>query len=172
MHQDTIAIFTSQPAHKTIQHGGTMSWKLNKDRAAACRYFVLVRNAHGWDVGGGEAHRTAFLVGRISGISPAPTISDRWTIECSHVAAIDIPNSWEGSHNPIRYTTLLNMGIDEAELDLVPIESARQSLDDRANPPPPTTALDAADLTIAEAKRRLAASFGVSPEAIEITIRG
>jgi len=90
---------------------------------------------------------------------------------------VDPVDVWQGWRNPVRYTTLAEMGVtpdgliwEDAEKfrdeQLAPKHSgspqASATLDDGSVPP----------LTIAQAKQGLAAFFDLEPEAIEIVIRG
>ena len=64
--------------------------------------------------------------------------------------------------NPVAYDTLKKLGIELRGLKFKPMPAPRPS------GKPGQGAL----MTIAEAKKALAATFGVKPEDVEITIRG
>jgi len=108
-------------------------------------------------------------------VVPSPEDKDRWVIRISEYARVSLPDKWDGGRNPVRYTTLDELGIDPSKLTFSPVPqsfaapagekgaAARSSSDSSAD--------DVMHLTIAEAKRGLAATFGVPLEAIEITIR-
>jgi hypothetical protein len=68
----------------------------------------------------------------------------------------------------VRYTSLAEMGINLDDLTFQPMPER----DDPALAEALPVASRSAALTIGEAKRQLAMTFGVKPEAIEITIRG
>jgi hypothetical protein len=71
----------------------------------------------------------------------------------------------------VRYTSLDALGIDPRKLKWQPMpEGAERQAPSPAAPM--TSASSAGRLTIGDAKKALAATFGVKPEAIEITIRG
>jgi hypothetical protein len=94
---------------------------------------------------------------------------DRWLIEIDEYARIAIPNVWKW-RNPVKYTTLADLGIDPTKLTF---EKVPKREEEPANPPTGSTMQwPPATLTIAEAKKALAATFGVKPEAVEISIRG
>ena len=63
--------------------------------------------------------------------------------------------------NPVTYDTLKHLGIDLRGLKFKPIPL-----------PQPATMGGERRMTIAEAKKALAVTFGVQPEDVEITIRG
>ena len=77
----------------------------------------------------------------------------------------------EERRNPIKYKTLKELGINPSTLEWKPMPEP-------ANPPDPSSEViprkgsPVAPLTIVEAKNGLALTFGIAPEAIEITIRG
>jgi hypothetical protein len=123
------------------------------------------------------------LVGRIRDIVPVtpeidpnPDAKGRWQIVFSEYAEVSIPNLWEG-RNPVRYTTLEDLGIDPQKLKFKPMPQRSPSQEDvqlpetrlQANGEEEKTLLR---LTIAEAKQVLSNTYGVPPESIEITIRG
>jgi hypothetical protein len=176
---DTVILFTAKSAAHIIREGGTSSWRLDPGNARRCTYVVCVRNAHSSWGDGMEAHHTAFLIGKVSGVVPTePTPEndespkDRYLIKFNEYAEIDVPDSWpKGYRNPVRYSTIKDMGIDLATLDWKTMPEATES----PTPEGPTASAagrNGGALTIAEAKRGLALTFGVPSEAVEITIRG
>jgi hypothetical protein len=86
----------------------------------------------------------------------------------SEFAEVDVPGAWKGWRNPVKYTTLEELGIEFSQLKFVPMPANPASA---ANSPreAPSQSLS---LTIAQAKVALATHYGVAPESIEITIRG
>ena len=104
----------------------------------------------------------------------APEESDdgkeRWLILISEFARIEVPNAWDHGRNPVRYSSLKKLGIDPAGINfqLVPSHSSGSP----AVVPSADSTLSSMPLTIAEAREGLAMTFGVKPEAVEITIRG
>lgn len=176
---DTIALFTARSAERIIREGGTASWRLDRNNARRCTYAVCVRNAHADWGDGREQHHNAFLIGKVADVVPTgPTPEnnespkDRFLIRFSEFARIDIPDAWpKGYRNPVRYSTLEELGIDPAKLKWEtmpePTEAPSADEDEAAIPARKDEAL-----TIAQAKQGLAMTFGVPPEAVEITIRG
>lgn len=153
--ENTIITFTRNQLQEIKAKGCDYSWVLSKDRARACKYLVCCHSE-------GARQRNAFLVALISGIRfdhVDDSGNKRWAIEISEYANIDIPNVWKkGSRNPVHYTSLDELGIVPSTLkfEKLPLESGN----------------DINSLTIEQARQGLAKSFAVSPEQIEITIKG
>ncbi|MCZ4589608.1 hypothetical protein O4328_39250 [Rhodococcus opacus] len=165
--ENTVAVFTAKSPDTIIREGGSQAWKLDPARAKKCEWLVCTQNAHNPEAyaDGNEPHRSAFLVGRISRISPADKDEGRWKIEFSQYARISQPNVWTGDRNPVRYTHLDALGVD--------LEGAQfQEMDNDAVAPEPTQLMASAGLTIAQAKAGLAKTYGVEVNSIEIVIRG
>jgi len=121
---------------------------------------------------GHEPHGSVFLVGRISDVVPSPDYDERWLIKFSAYARIALPEVWKGWRNPVRYTSLEKLGIDPATLcfePMPPVAEAQHQNEDKAVP---EGRHKSNGLTIPEAKKGLAVTFGVNPDAIEIIIRG
>ena len=147
---------------------------LSPVNARQCRWLVCTQNRHNPDhefSDATEGHGSAFLLGKISSIIRAPEdgASDRWMIAISEFARIDYPDIWDHGRNPVRYSTLKQLGIDLADVEFQPMPEKHEipPHSEQHSMAPSTTIL-----TIAEAKKELAARFGVRPEAVEITIRG
>jgi hypothetical protein len=169
-----IAVFTAKSVESILEEGGTSSWALDRNHARQCEFAVCTRNAHADWVEGNEPHGSAFLVGRIKDVVPRP--NGRWLVQFSEFARVDVPNVWQGWRNPVRYTSLSELGIEPNALQFQPMPNVPSQLvaseplqgtggvmqrDDGAPP-----------LTISAAKEGLAKTFSVSPDQIEITIRG
>jgi hypothetical protein len=169
--EDTIVVFTARSPERIVSDGGSQSWVLNAVRAKNCQWLVCTQNRHNGDPAYAyptEPHGAGFLVGKVSGIRPSQEADceDRWTIAISEFARIDIPGLWDHGRNPVRYTSLAALGINPAELRWEQMPEVAAAV------PAPLPAKTQGSMTIAEAKKGLAATFGVSPEAVEITIRG
>lgn len=174
--EDTIVVFTARSPDRIVREGGSQSWVLNPTRAKICTWLVCTQNRHNADhefSDATEPHGSAFLLGKISAIrkSQEEGDADRWQIAISAFARISLPDAWDHGRNPVRYTSLQKLGIDP---DTVTFEPMPQGV--TVQPPAGTVSVagasPAATLTIAEAKKALAATFGVKPDAVEITIRG
>jgi len=176
--KDTIAVFTARSPNRIIAEGGSQAWVLNPVRAKLCKWLVCMQNLHNPDhefSDATEPHGSAFLVAKISGITQSPEgREDRWLIEISEYARVTVPDVWQHWRNPVRYTSLSDLGIDVAGLEFEPMPNATEAAAKRepAARKPVAAAWPPATLTIAEAKKALAATFGVKPDAVEITIRG
>ena len=175
--EDALVVFTARSPDRIIREGGSQAWVLNPARAKLCKWLVCTQNRHHSDhtfSDASEPHGSAFLVGKISIITEAQEdpAQSRWHIGISDYARISQPEVWQHWRNPVRYTTLADLGInpDELEFQAMPVIEAplpNAALDSPAELPWPPRLL-----TIPEAKQALAATFGVSPDAVEIVIRG
>ena len=170
---DTVVVFTARSPGRIVKEGGSQAWKLKPARVKSCQWLVCTQNRHHHDHNFSDAtepHGTAFLVGKISGVTERTDFgpSGRWKIEISEYALINKPDVWGHDRNPVRYATLKSLGIDPDDLDF----QAMPLGDIDPTQPRPFSSEIAGGLTINDAKRLLAVTFGVKPEAIEITIRG
>lgn len=169
---DAIVVFTAKSPERIVQEGGSQSWKLKPAHAKLCTWLVCTQNRHHANhefSDATKAHGAGFLLGRISGVRESEKHGDRWLIVISEYARIDVPDLWDHGRNPVRYTSLAELGINPDELSFHAVPGGDDGLSKRERK---TTAAATTELTIADAKRALAATYGVKPEAIEITIRG
>lgn len=173
---DTILVLTARSPERIVREGGSQSWVLNVGRAKGCTYLVCAQNRHNPDhdfEDATEAHGAGFLIGKISKITRSQeyTKGERWHIGVGEYARIDKPGLWRGWRNPVRYTALDDLHIDPKKLKWQVLSG-----DVVARPPAEAIAASGAPpatrMTIDDAKKALAATFGVRPDAIEITIRG
>jgi hypothetical protein len=172
--EDTVVVFTARSPERIVREGGSQAWVLNPARAKQCTWLVCTQNRHNPDhefSDATEPHGSGFLLGRISAIrkSTDPGDEARWIIGISEFARINVPDTWDHGRNPVRYTSLGDLGINLEGVAFQPMPEGDES------PPAERSAHEVAPggvLTIAEAKRQLAVAFGVKPEAVEITIRG
>lgn len=166
-----IAFLTGKPLSAIMQDGGSQSWVLDPKKAIRYSYLVCCRsnkNVSGFQ--GPEPRGTAFLIGRISEVVDSTETDGRWLVKISEFAHVDLPETWQGWRNPVRYTTLEDLGINLATLVFEPMPHLAPVT--RTPSVERTEVFEAAPLTIAQAKRGLARAFGVGEDAIEITIRG
>lgn len=173
--EDTIVVFTARSPERIVNEGGSQAWVLNAARAKNCAWLVCTQNRHNPDhefSDATEPHGTAFLLGKVSGIRQTNEVSkdgkQRWLIAISAFARIDVQDAWDHGRNPVRYTSLEELGVNPSKVKFEPMPQEIM---------PPTRASKASTsavsmLTIAEAKKALAATFGVRPDAVEITIKG
>ncbi len=136
----------------------------SEQRVKQQQYLVCVRKAKP----GTDDHGTVFLVGKIAGVQKHGVDrrgQQRWFFQISDFAIPSHRVQWEW-RNPVRYTTLEDLGIELKKLKFKPAPPATESV------PMAELAPSVKPLTIAEAKAGLAAKFGVSPDAIDIHIKG
>jgi hypothetical protein len=176
-----LAVFTCRGRDRVLSEGGSQAWRLSSKNATAMEYVICVQNRNlDWG-NASHTHGTAFLVGRISKVRSLPKNSDgdvRKIIEISEYADINVPDVWRGGRNPVAYMTLGDFGLNLADLEFHSLPAPSKQVakdapavhkdliheDDEASD-------DAMPLTINQAKRGLAASFGVDIDSIEIVIR-
>lgn len=155
--KDTILTYTANDVEFIKTKGCDKSWVLNKNRAENCTYLVCCHSR-------GANKRSAFLVGRKSKIRYV-CIDDsgnkRWAIEISEYATIDLPDVWEGWHNPVHYTTLEDLGINPSTLKFEKIQKVEKQTETEIQP-----------LSIEQAKEGISKKFDIAPEQIEIVIKG
>lgn len=162
-----VVVFTAESKQSILAEGGSGNWVLNPKNAGRLDYLVCCRRSDWKNQSEGMAHRAAFLVGRMAGLvkiegSENRRSQPRYRIQISDYAELEVAGVWRKElRNPVAYDTLKNLGIDVRKLKFKPVP-ARQ----------PAGRPSEGKMTIAEAKKALAATFGVKPEDIEITIRG
>ena len=162
-----VLVLTSETTDAILAQGGTGDWVLSPKKAATCKYVICCRKL-AWDNRKeGFDHRAAFLIGLIVGLhkrsgSENDRGQPRFLIEISEYATFERETeiSKEG-RNPVSYKSLKTLGIDPRQLKFEPMPAKSEA-----------DAVGEIPLTIAAAKKALAATFGVSPEDIEIIIRG
>lgn len=167
--EDAVLVFTAKDVKTTIEQGGSGNWKLNAERAKKCDYAVLTANSqHRASSHLKEKHGHAFMIGKISGLSHETyddlgnREDDRWIIQFSYYALIDIPNAWGGFQNPVKYIDLEELRIEPTKLKWRVFPSDQDKNKPFRNIPP---------LTIDEAKLGISKKLGIDPESIEIVIR-
>ena len=146
-----LQTFTENSLNEILNRGGDFDWVLDQNRARRCKYLVCCSSQ-------GTNRNSSFLVGKISGAEFTYTGEsgrNRYLISISEYASIDISDSWCGNQNPIRYTSLEELGIDINSLKF-----------EKVSKPVSTS------FTIAQAKAGLALNYGVSEDNIEIVIKG
>jgi hypothetical protein len=165
-----VVVFTAKSIGRLLNEGGTSSWRLDRNHARQCAFAVCTRNAHASWGEGTEEHHSAFLVGKICDVVPTPPTPEndengegRHLIRFSEYAEVNIPSVWKGERNPVKYSTLAQIGIDPSTLVWTPMPER--------SPEPVAQVTGARALTLADAKKGLAFTFNVPPESIEITIR-
>jgi len=160
---DVIKVLSGKSLATMTEEGGCGHWKLSRTRAASCGYVVVVRNMNAEWSEEGTPHHTAFLIGKISGVLDK---DQRHIIQFSEYADIFIPDSWDGSRNPVAYTSLKSLNIDVGGLTWKPYPGAPKTSQEKRS-----SIQQAKGLNFQQAKIELAATYGVHPDQIEITIK-
>jgi hypothetical protein len=191
---DALYLFTGRSLDHLLRDGGSQAWRVKPASVQAVSYVVCFQNRYpptsdGYYDGQVE-HGTAFVVAKIAGLAPPtlenterpdyrPNSGPRYLVRFNEYAPINLPKAWQHWRNPVIYGSLGAFGIDPNALDFQPMptspsESAAavQSTLPRPHVATVPAALPSVKMTIADAKKALAATFGVDPDAIEITIRG
>lgn len=180
MSYNTVVVFTARTVEQILREGGTAAWRVNRRHAQHAGYVVCTRNAHHVATDGPEEHGSAFLIGKVSGVvrasdelklvgdTPQKAGKLRYLIQFSEYARVNVPGVWKGDRNPVKYANLEELGIDVSVLEWEPMPTSPAPIRDVT----PVTCTYSGPLTMAQAKTGLALTFGVPPEAIEITIRG
>jgi hypothetical protein len=178
MSQEVTVVFTAKSINRILAEGGSSAWRLDRNRARRCEYVVCTRNAHADWGDGTEAHHAAFLIGKIRDVVPCAATPEnneaskyRYLIQFSEFARVNIPNVWKGDRNPVKYEKLEDLEINPSTLKWEPMPEPVKAVEPVEEVSSVTKNAVAA-LTMAEAKKGLALTFNVPPEAIEITIRG
>ncbi len=156
---NVVKVLTGKSLQTMFKEGGTGIWKANPERVKRCRYVVCVRNIYAEWSEHDYPHSTAFVVGRGLSIIDVPD-EGRIIIGFSEYAKINIPDSWDGSRNPVAYLTSDELGIDLDEQDWQPFPTQAPVHQSTIKP-----------LTIPEAKLGIAQALGISVEHIEILIK-
>jgi hypothetical protein len=168
MTDEVMVIFTAKSVETCLEVGGTQSWVLDRAHAKRCKYAVLCRNANTDWGDGKEPHGTAFMIGRVFDVVPSTETDGRWLVKFDEYARLDMANFWKGWRNPVRYTTLEDLSLTLDDVHFEPMPEIASPTEKAAQKP---TQLSGC-LTIADAKKGLAMTFGVEPTAVEIIIHG
>ncbi len=176
MAHDATVVFTAKSTARILREGGTSAWRLDRNHARQRPYVICTRNANAHWVEGQEAHRSAFLVGKVRNVLPCePTVENeesfkhRFLIQFSEFARISLPEVWsKGDRNPVKYMSLEDFGLDPSQLAWEEMPVLTHADEHQLG----TGSLAVTPLSIAEAKRGLALAFNVAPSSVEITIRG
>jgi hypothetical protein len=177
MNDSAVVVFTARGFNRLLSDGGSGSWVLSEKRASRCKYVVCVQNRdpadnHNNDWGSvSDPHKNAFFIGKISDVVTSPewdgSRPTRWLIRVSEYAKIAYPGMWDGARNPVAYSSLSDMGINENELNFkkmpyVEIKSPETVQEEEPYP---------YGISISQAKILLSRKYDVSEESIEIIIR-
>ena len=189
--EESVVVFTYKGKDTLLKFNGSQSWKLNRKRVLNCKYLICTNNANYGMSENVNDHRSAFLVAKISNVKKSfGTVSDdRWIIEFTEYAEVQIENFWQGWRNPVIYLSNSTIDIDFDSLEFKPvperdihyIEEVDKKERNYHNLPPLDQSIENIDLntektnlslTINEAKVGLSNHYQISPENIEIVLRG
>lgn len=163
-----VVVFTSETREEILARAGSRGWVLNPKNVERCPYLVCCRRQDWDNKAEGIPARSAFLVGRISTLAPLEASENsrgqaRFHIGISEFADVAVEDAWRKElRNPVAYVGLKQLGIPLKRLKFQPVPDAGPTGSDEVR----------GGLTIAAAKKALAATFGVRPEDVEITIKG
>jgi hypothetical protein len=178
MRNGALVVFTRKSKGALLNAGGTSAWALTPAVVRHFEYVVCARNSRvnskDSENPGPEPHGSAFLVGKIASIDWLyyENERNRYRVNFSEVAEVNVENFWDGSRNPVRYYSLEEVrkrGLDFDKLDFVAIAGAGA---DRAPVLVPDDTDDRRSITFAEARCRFAEALGIAVDDLEITIRG
>ncbi len=182
MPDEAIAVFTARSPQRILREGGSQAWALDPNRARKCRYLICVQNQNNPDrdfSDASEPHGSVYMIGRISDVVPSQDDpGDRWKICIGEYSAHIVMDAWKGWRNPVRYTTLEEMGINLDRLVFHPVKDVQRGREMPVDQQAPHEASKEQDggsvvpLSMAQAKPRLAAYYSVPLKTIEIVIRG
>jgi hypothetical protein len=163
--RNAIAVLTWEPVAEIQANGGTGNWVTSAARVREYPYVVLVRNRRHPSSPSDTEHGAAFLVGRISGAhETTKTASNRYPrvfIEISEYALVSVSSAWSKSQNPVWYTDLDKLRIEENALNFQPMpHESTASSDPVSN-----------DNILADIKRQVRLLFNVPRSTVEIIIR-
>lgn len=124
-----LLLFTVEGADLILKRNWSGFHRINPDRARQFAYAVLCQNANcggdkvDWDFAtGDQAHGSGFMVAKITAVVPSPQVPDRYNIEFSEFAPINIPGLWKGWRYAVNYqNTLQSLGLDPATLTFQPM---------------------------------------------------
>jgi hypothetical protein len=167
---DTIVVFTADSRDKILRDRGSGDWVVSAKKADRCKYIVCCRKRFWNNRKDGIPDKAAFLIGHVAGLLQRPGSENgrdqmRYLIQMKDYAELlNKPGVWkENVRNPVAYATLQELGIDLRGLKFQPLPAGAAA---------PAENSAEKSMTIADAKAGLAATFGVSPDDIEIIIRG
>lgn len=174
MNIDTVMVLTARSIERMVKEGGSQAWRLRASHARQMEYIVCTRNQRASWGDGHEAHRSGFLVAKVRDVVPSPERPERSLVRFSKYARIEVPELWhKGDTNPVRYDSLVDLGIDPQNLNWEDMPSDEEGEAATTPEPAPATAQphQVRPLTISEAKHGLSLAFKVPLDAVEITIR-
>jgi hypothetical protein len=165
-----IVVFTADSLDSILRQRGSGDWVVSAKKANSCKYIVCCRKPNWSNRKEGIPGRAAFLIGRVAGLlERAGSENDRdqmrYLIQMADYAELEKLGVWkENVRNPVAYATLDELQIDLRGLKFKPMPEVGTGTAKEI--------LGAKQMTISDAKKGLALTFGVNPDDIEIIIRG
>lgn len=161
--KDAVMVFTSKSLETMRLEGGTGNWAAKEERLKHSKWIIATRNQKSNWAQGEEPHGSAFLIGRVSGVKPAPAPEEnRFVIGFDRYAELHIPNAWTNNRNPVAYTSLDALGIDAERLEWKPFEIQEDGF--------PKDASNKPRIVIDQARSMIARALSIDPEAVKITV--
>jgi len=179
MSNSVVITYTGRGLPQLLNDGGSKAWSLDAKRVSTkTDYLICVQNRKtGKDWAHPTAdHQHAFLIGKVSGVNLVRKKQDgkpaRWSVQISEYAELDIPGMWDGARNPVSYTSLEKLGIDEKLLTFkaMPEIEDDEGFENLEEFHFEEDCFEEEGITIKEAKRLLAIKYDTSIEDIKITI--
>lgn len=160
MEYNAIVVFTSKNLEDIFDEGGSGWWIISKDRAKNIKYVVCTQNQNGICTDNSKTYANdhcAFLVGKVTDVieSSDENGKKRQLLKFSEYAEIqgDV-YKWPGFRNPVYYTNLNDVSINIQDLKFEPMPETE----------------DLKEISLNDAKRRLAFTLGVPLSSISISI--
>ncbi len=161
-----FTVLTRESLNDVLRQGGSGNWVTNADRLGEYSFAVLTRNSRHPSAPADVAHGSAFLVGKIARVRAINEIAGngkpRVFMEFSAYAEINVPNAWGKSMNPVWYTDLATLGIQESDLEFHPLEGI--AAESEAEPEDHSQIIEAM-------RKQIAVLHGVLPSRVDISIR-
>jgi len=161
--KDAVMVFTSKSLETMRLEGGTGNWAAKEERLKHSKWVIATRNQKSNWAQGEEPHGSAFLIGRVNGVKPAPAPEEgRFVIGFDRYAELNIANAWTNNRNPVAYTSLDALGIDPEKLEWKPFEIQNEAF--------PSETSNKPRIVIDQARSMIARALSIDPEAVKITV--
>ncbi len=168
--EDTIVIFTGKGSPSFARDGGSRAWKLNIARASGARYAVICHHKHSVYKDFDGEHGKAWLVAKVTGITPDIETAGRWLVRFDEYAEIDVPDFWDGSRNPIRYSKIDELPVNLEQLHWKHLADMDFE-DDAAEGGDGPSVAGRIRLEVMRAQHEVATNLGLEPSEVEVIIR-
>jgi hypothetical protein len=173
-----LTVFTAKSVEQILAEGGTSSWSLNPATMKDVRYAICTRNrtrdlGEGFEVGP-EPHRSAFVVGKVSGLRKVRFANgrQRYLVCFSEYALIDVADFWPKHRSPVTYMDVPENVLNLEGLDWQPMPPPTHAVrtgDEKGASAPVDDALDPKRV-LQNAKEQVAKALGVPMDKVTITV--